>query len=262
MKRRGRYPEEVKAFVGQNVEGTPTWDLAEMVNKEFGLEFTESKMRAYMKNHGFRNGLRGIPDASSRLFPPAVKQFIQQNYIGIGPAGMAEELNVCFGTDYTKQQIKNYYSRNKLDSGVRGHFLKGHEPHNKGKKGINYEGTRATQFKKGQMPHNYKPVESERVNGGGYVDIKIADPNKWRPKHVLIWEAANGPVPKGHVVIFGDGDKRNFDLNNLLLVSRRQLIQMNKKGLIYGDAELTKTGILIADIHNKIGERNRKRRRG
>lgn len=92
----------------------------------------------------------------------------------------------------------------------------------------------------------------------GYVDIKIADPNKWKGKHILIWEELHGPVPKGHAVIFADGNNRNFDPENLLLVSRKQLVRMNQRGLIQNDAELTKTGVIIADIYNKIGEAKRK----
>ena len=32
-----------------------------------------------------------------------------------------------------------------------------------------------------------------------------------------------------------------------------------QRGLIYDDAELTRTGIIIADIHNKIGERKKRK---
>jgi hypothetical protein len=138
-------------------------------------------------------------------------------------------------------------------------FPKGHVPANKGKKGISYPGMETTQFKKGNRPHNYMPVGSERVNGDDYVDVKIADPNKWRGKHILVWETANGPVPKGYVVIFGDGDKRNFKPDNLILVSRKQLVRLNKHHLIQNNTELTKMGIIIADIYNKIGEKKRKK---
>ena len=134
-------------------------------------------------------------------------------------------------------------------------FKKGHVPFNKGMKDVG--GWEPTQFKKGHKPHNYKPVGTERVNGDDYVDIKIADPNKWKGKHILIWEEHNGPVPKGRAVIFGDGNRRNFDPNNLLLVSRAQLIRLNQMKMIQEDAELTKAGIVIADICNKIGERKR-----
>lgn len=102
------------------------------------------------------------------------------------------------------------------------------------------------------------PVGSERVNSDGYVDIKISDPNKWKGKHILIWEKENGPVPKGHCVIFGDGNNRNFDSNNLILVSRQQLIVLNKNNLIQSDADLTRTGVIIADLYQKINERKAK----
>ena len=134
-------------------------------------------------------------------------------------------------------------------------FKKGHVPANKGKKGVG--GWEPTQFKAGNKPWNYQPVGSERTNGDGYVDVKVSDPNKWRGKHILTWEAANGPVPQGHVVIFGDGDKRNFGLANLLLVSRKQLVRLNQLKLIQNDADLTRAGVIIADIYNKIGERKR-----
>lgn len=38
-------------------------------------------------------------------------------------------------------------------------------------------------------------------------------------KHRFLWETANGPIPKGHKVIFADGDKTNITLDNLIMVS-------------------------------------------
>ena len=139
-------------------------------------------------------------------------------------------------------------------------FEKGHVPWNKGKKGLCIGG-KATQYKPGHKPANWMPIGSERINGDGYVDVKIQDGMKqknWKGKHVIIWEGHNGrPVPPGHAVIFGDGNRRNFNPDNLILVSRKQLVRLNQRGLIQNDVELTKAGIVIADIHNKIGERKK-----
>jgi len=143
--------------------------------------------------------------------------------------------------------------------GVETRFKPGLIPWNKGKKGV-MTGGKETQFKKGNRPANWRPLGSERIAEDGYVYVKTVDGqlNKnWKVKHVLIWEAANGPAPPGHVVIFGDGDNRNFDPENLLLVSRAQLVRLNQMKLIKGNAELTKTGAIIADICNKIGERKK-----
>lgn len=142
-------------------------------------------------------------------------------------------------------------------------FKKGHVPFNKGRKGVTQGGV-ATQFKKGNRSANWVPLGSERINGDGYVDIKIADgqlQKNWKGKHILIWEEHNGPTPKGHVVIFGDGNRRNFEPDNLILVSRKQLVRLNQKNLIKNDAELTKTGVIIADIHNKMGERKKAKKK-
>lgn len=148
--------------------------------------------------------------------------------------------------------------RLKLDSGLKGYFTKGHEPENKGKKRISYPGMEETQFKKGNRPVNFRPVGSERVNVYGYVEIKIADPRTWRLKHQVVYEQHNGPIPKKHAVIFGDGNNRNFEPTNLILVSRKQLVRLNQHHLIQNNADLTRVGVIIADIQNKVGERKRR----
>ncbi|MGE7890757.1 HNH endonuclease signature motif containing protein [Bacillus cereus] len=86
------------------------------------------------------------------------------------------------------------------------------------------------------MPHNYKPVGSRRVNSYSYVDVKIADLNEWRVKHRLLWEEEIGPIPKSDVIIFGDGDRRNFKQDNFILVSKSQLGILNKNQLIMDNA--------------------------
>jgi hypothetical protein len=174
-------------------------------------------------------------------------------------------LNNHFGTNFEESAIKSLVYRLELGNGLNGvglsdkgiahRFQKGHVPANKGKKGTG--GWEPTQFKKGQVPVNYRPVGSERVNVDGYIEVKVADPNKWRSKHVVIWEEQNGPVPKGHVLIFGNGNKLDLSLDNLLLVSRAQLAVLNKHKLIQNDAELTRTAIAIADVKIKISQKQK-----
>lgn len=166
---------------------------------------------------------------------------------------IAELMTKRFGHEFTLAQIKNAINRYKLNTGFNGQFKKGNEPANKGKKGL--IGANRTSFKKGNRPYNYKPVGSERITKDGYIEVKVADPNKWRLKHIIIWELENGKVPKGCALVFGDGNKNNLDINNLILVSRNQLLIMNKNKLIKNDVDLTKTGIIIADLISKISDR-------
>ena len=161
--------------------------------------------------------------------------------------------NEKFGTKRTENAIQQQRCKYGFKTDARYYWQKGHKPWNKGMKGIDIGG-KATRFKKGNRPQTWMPVGSEAIKDG-YTKIKVAEPNKWRLKHRIVWEKHHGrPVPPGHAVIFGDGNRCNFDLDNLILVSRAQLAMLNKNRLIQGNADLTRTGVVIADIYQKIGD--------
>ena len=179
------------------------------------------------------------------------KQYLAEITPGRGYKEIQSMMSCKFGFDYTRDQIKGAITRNKLNTGRTGRFEKGRATWNKGTKGLTK--ANVTSFKKGQKPHNYKPLGSERITKDGYCEIKVSDTGRrWRPKHVLIYEKHHGKVPKGSAVIFLDGDKRNFDIDNLYLVTRSQLAMLNKNSLIKKDAELTKTAINVVDLMKKI----------
>ncbi|APU61225.1 HNH endonuclease signature motif containing protein [Clostridium botulinum] len=182
-------------------------------------------------------------------------EFITKNVKGRTNKELTKIFNNNFGLSLKVSQIKSFKKNHKLDSGLNGQFKKGQEPWNKGIKGVYAKGCEKTWFKKGNTPINHRPVGSERITVDGYTEIKVAEPNKWRLKQQLIWEKYNGTIPKGYSILFGDGNKRNFDIDNLILVSRQQLLIMNRNKLIQTDVDLTKTGLIIADIYQKIGQR-------
>ena len=101
-------------------------------------------------------------------------------------------------------------------------------------KGTNYSapGSERTRFKKGHKPATWLPIGSERVTRDGYLERKMTDtgypPKDWVAVSHIEWERHNGhPVPKGHAVIFRDGDKCNFAKENLELISRADLMRRN-----------------------------------
>ena len=166
--------------------------------------------------------------------------------------------NEKFNLNISESALAQVRKRRGIKTGSDGKYKKGRKPWNKGKKG--FMGPNKTSFKKGHKPHNWVPIGSERITKDGYIEIKIQEgklQKNWRGKHILVWEEHNGPVPEGHAVIFGDGNNRNFDLDNLILVSRAQLLKLNQQGLIKNDADLTRTGVIIADLQMKISERSK-----
>lgn len=121
-------------------------------------------------------------------------------------------------------------------------FKAGHAPFNKGLKrpeGWAPGRMRETQFKKGERQgiavDLYRPVGALRVTVDGYLQQKVNDDfppqRRWKAVHTLVWEQANGPVPKGHVVVFLPGthttDLGKITLDRLELVTRAELMRRN-----------------------------------
>lgn len=113
-------------------------------------------------------------------------------------------------------------------------FSKGNVSHNKGLKQTEFlssEGIAAsakTRFKKGNMPHNVKYDGYERINKDGYVEVRISK-GKFKLKHRHIWEQAKGPIQDDCVLRFIDGDKRNFELSNLEIITKIENALRNHK---------------------------------
>lgn len=150
------------------------------------------------------------------------------------------------------------------NAGVAFRFKKGQVPHNKGlrRPGWAPGRMRETQFKKGGLSGRaaarYQPIGAERISKEGYVERKVSDcrpaSRRWRGVHVLAWEAANGPVPKGHVIAFKNGDKRDVRIENLECISRRELMRRNTVHRL--PKPLADTIQLLGALNRRLRRRN------
>lgn len=102
------------------------------------------------------------------------------------------------------------------------------------------------------------PIGVKRVDDWGYIKIKIShnkDKNKrWQLYHHYIWEKANGKIPHNHVVIFMNGDNRDFRLENLRCVDRRVCLKLKQNNMAYDDSELLETAMNINALLLKQNE--------
>ena len=163
----------------------------------------------------------------------------------------------------TMNNVKAFCGNNHVTTGRNGQFKKGMVPHNKGKPFPSKGRAPETQFKPGHMPHNYRPVGSERINRDGYVEVKVADPKTWKTKHRIVWEAHHGEIPKGSIIVFRDGNKLNTDISNLALVSRGVSLKMNQAGVSKCGSESFDTAVLLSRVVLARGRRrNRKHETG
>ena len=110
-----------------------------------------------------------------------------------------------------------------------------------------------TQFKKGNVPHNWRPVGSERVNVDGYIEIKVSGPKKWMMKHRYVWQQHYGEIPKGSMVIFKDGNRLNTDIDNLMLITQGINGRLSRLGLQDArEAGAMEEAGMIAKVQEKI----------
>ena len=110
-------------------------------------------------------------------------------------------------------------------------FAPGHKTWNKGIRFTAGGASASTRFKPASLPHNYRPLGSERMVDG-FVQRKVTEtgypPRDWVPVHHIVWqEAGRGKVPKDMALTFRDGDRTNFALDNLELISRAELMRRN-----------------------------------
>ncbi len=271
-----RHPPEVDAFIRGNCTEFTIRQMAAMSKAVLGYGLTADQIKAYMSRHKIRGMPRkGRKIPERRITTPEIDAFIQRQHHGVSPADMAVMVNAAFRTSFTASQMKGYYSRNHLRSGLDGRFQKGMTPVNKGKKWDEFmspEGqarSRATTFKPGNIPHNGgAPVGTVRIrhdhknrSGRPYVWRKVAEPNVWRTAHVVEWEEHNGPVPDGYMVTFANGDTLNWHIDNLILESKAQHAVKNRWGLHGYDKASAQTVNNIADLKMAASRMKQKQRK-
>ena len=198
----------------------------------------------------------------SRRYPEGFEEFIRKVSWGKYLPELHKIVTTKFGDILTQEQLKSFLDRKHI---IRfenhGRFEKGHISANKGKKMpvAVYEKSKHTMFKKGHQPANHREVGSERINVEGYIEIKVAEPSRWQLKHRVIYENYhNVKLKSTDVVIFLDGNKQNFDIENLALIDRGINLIMNHDSMRFVDAEITRTGVNIAKLKKAITVAKRK----
>ena len=148
---------------------------------------------------------------------------------------ISAECERVFGFPLNEGQIGNAKFRLGVKSGTHGgQFKKGSIPPNKGKTWdeMGYtpelrERMRATQFKKGGVPHNayHRLLDEKTDEYGEWVYVRPRNATKsvdfWISKQRFVWMQANGrDWPEGCRAVFADHDNTNYDPENIVPVPK------------------------------------------
>lgn len=181
-------------------------------------------------------------------------------YPGTNTADIAAQLGVAIGMVYAQasrlglRKSAEFHATDKsgrlFKGGTRGQatqFKPGQQPWNAG---TNYQAggrSEQTRFKPGNQPHTTQPVGSYRIvthqrTGAQHLERKTseaqgANHKRWTPVARLVWEAANGPVPPGHIVVFKPGQRtvvlEQITLDRLECITRRENARRNHPATRY-----------------------------
>jgi len=254
------FTQEHLEFLRRNYQQMSARELTAAFNEHFNLNKTFKSIHSALKNHKIKS--YKTPVCRPKVYSQEQLDFLERNFLSYSLPNLTEVFNKHFNKNKSQQQIKSLLKRKKIRSGRTGLFQKGQNPWNKNKRGL--KGPNKTSFKPGHQPSNTKPLYSERIEKDGYVEIKVPEtnpytrsPTRFKFKHVWLWEQNYGPVPDGYTVMFKDGNNRNFNLENLMLVSRSELLIANLYDYKYQPAELKPTILALAKVEAKAGFRLR-----
>lgn len=83
-----------------------------------------------------------------------------------------------------------------------------------------------SEFRKGHKPANKMCIGAVTIRpdkeGHDRAWVKVSEPNGWRPRAIVVWEAIHGPLPPGHIVHHRDRDSLNDQIDNLAGMTRGQ----------------------------------------
>ena len=176
--------------------------------------------------------------------------------------------------EWVAERTRQRWAEGRNEGSRTGHFRIGATPANKGRALAewmpNPGRSVATRFKKGCMSgaaqHNYVPVGSLRISKDGYLERKVTDDpdmyqaRRWSGVHRLVWEAANGPVPPGHAVVFLPGcrttNEAAITIDCVELVTRAELMRRNTRNRF--PKELADLIALKAALTRKINNKTKR----
>lgn len=264
-----RYSAGERAWLVENYRYGTLEDTLDAFEAEFGRRPTSGSLVTKASDMG----LRKDSTLGHISWTPERIAWFRAYVPGHSEGEISAEHERLFGKPLTRSQVKNAKQRLGVKSGTNGgRFEKGRAGGFKSDEHRRkfMEAGEATRFKKGQIPHNgHQPIGTERIDRDGYTWVKTAmrkkDPrtahDNWSMKHRLVWEQANGKaVPDGCIVVFADGDRTNFDPENLVLETRSEHAVIARSRLPYHDAETHEVARAIALV--KSAKANAKRERG
>lgn len=155
----------------------------------------------------------------------------------IAPGRIGREItdmfNKKFNLNKSRTQILNVMSYNNIKTGMYG----------KGRRGC--------------IASNRDEVGTVKIRKRS-ADIKIANPGEWQDFSRYLYEQYhNEKLKDDEIILFLDKNNKNFNINNLVKITRQDLRTINTEIGLSQDREINKSVITLAKLQNKIYEKQK-----
>lgn len=215
-----RYTQEQNQFILEH-DSMPLKELAFLYDMRFG----ESPTPAALGKKRRSLGLSPLPTSNGTMFTEEINRFLIENFDKFTSRELAEKISEMFGVTPKTQTVT--WQLNNL--GI--------------KRGSCYK-------PKGYVPRASKPIGYERVDKSRTIMVKVAQPNKWKPKAQVMLDYN----PKEEQVIFLDGNSLNVVPENMIVVSKKVHARLAKNGWINTHSEIILAGIKWTELFYTIKE--------
>lgn len=218
-------------------------NLTVAFNEKFGMDKPESAISTLLYKNKITCGRKGndkLIENRHKLLTKEQDAFVRASYKRMPTHGVTDALNKKFCTDFGVNQIEAYINNHRILSG------------------------RTGCFEKGNVPATIKPLYSERLSKDKLIEIKVPIPHErkgtatqYMPKQRWVYEQHFGPIPDGHVVSFRDGDRENFAPENLIALSRAEMLRLNQNGYRDIHDDLKPSVLVLSRLQAKASQVSR-----
>ena len=190
---------------------------------------------------------------------PCHVEYLKEIAKGKSTYEITKMFNERFNLNLTRSKIRSAMTNRGITNKVDTRFKKGKVPDNGHRfykddpRGIPYR------FKKGNVPQTKKPIGTIKKRNG-YCWEKVEEPNVWRQSHYILYEKHFGKIPDDKILVFKDKNKKNITIENLALISRKQLALLNRKDWISEDTMITDVGITLSELVITKSEKKKERK--
>ena len=220
------WTEDQIRYIKRIAKGNKKKTILEKVNKKFNLTLNINQLNNCMYSRGIKARIR-------HTWTNEQIEYLKNIAKGTPRKVIVDKINKEFNLNLSMRQLRDCMN----SRGIRNNIDK-----------------RFSAESGGNRCQQEKPIGTVSRWECGYTRIKTGD-NEWEFIQRYVWRKHHGEIPPGHSVIFLDGNTDNYNIENLALVNRNELMKYNSMRLNSNDQELNKVAVNLAKLMTKVKEK-------